>query len=71
MLIINQLWTNEKSLSSNYKKIQNHYNVVLHSSMSKKLYKLKKIIPLIMLKFVDRIIKTIRKSESKILVIKK
>ena len=71
MLIINQLWTNEKSLSFNYKKIQNHYNVVLHNSMSKKLYKLNKIVPLIMLKFVDRIIKMIRKSESKILVIKK
>ena len=71
MLIINQLWTNEKSLSFNYKKIQKHFNVALHNSMSKKLYKLNKIVPLIMLKFVDRIIKTIRNSESKILAIKK
>ena len=52
------------------KKIQNNYNVDLHNTKSKKLYKLNKIIPSIILKFY-RIIKTVSNNESKILVIKK
>ena len=71
MLIINQLWTNDEYLSFNYKKIQNNYNAVLHNTLSKKLYKLNKIVPLIILKCVDRIIKIVKRREFKILIIKK